>query len=200
MTEPDQNPPDQNPYESPPDDQPAPDSDEKNEWVRSQVDFNGTIWAVGAIGAFLGILVVSLMMGMTSIGAEGALFIVPAIGWGVATLSAGAMLRYPHQATLKTAITFLPLIIPAYILYVPVCGISALMLYGATETVGSDSGTGESVVIIASAFAFSLVLCLVASLMRRYYRHQYKKRMGGEEEGTFEQAVEPRQPTEAGPS
>ena len=97
-----------------------------------------------------------------------ACFLLPALGWFAATSILIFLIR-DSKLTVDGKLLFALLLpIPAYILYVPVCVVSSICTFpflGQIEYGPSTSGH-----VVASAFAFLLVLMLIAAIVRKKYR------------------------------
>ena len=122
---------------------------------------NGVALASVIIGGIVGRLLDIYIDSMFSLG-------IPAIGWLVATSLLVYWIGDSNLTEDGKVLSALLLPIPAYILYVPVCVVSSI---GTMPILGERGyGPSSSGAIVASAFAFFVVLMLIAVIVQVKYK------------------------------
>lgn len=129
----------------------------------------GGFWGVTALGVLAGLLValgIYLVADLRFVTP----FIVPAVVWIGAFVVLLLMLRNSEIHPATRFLLPLLLTIPAYILYVPVCTVSAMVT---TSFMGSkDYGPSFPGLVLASVVTFVLVLLLFAAILRLRFKQR----------------------------
>ena len=122
-------------------------------------------WPIAILGIVVGGAVGGLISGYWD---HPAGFVLPAFAWVAATIVLVFMIRDSKLTVKGKALCALLLPIPAYLLYVPVCVVSSI----GTLPILGEQGYGPSTAgaVVASAFAFFVVLMLLAAIVRAIYR------------------------------
>ena len=122
-------------------------------------------WPIAILGIVVGGAVGGLISGFQY---EAASFVFPAYAWVAATILLVFMIRDSVLTVKGKVLCALLLPIPAYILYVPVCVLSSI---GTMPVLGEfNYGPSTAAAVVASAFAFFVVLMLIAAIVRAIYR------------------------------
>ena len=88
----------------------------------------------------------------------------PALGWFVALATLVGIMRNSRFSVESALLLALGLVVPAYILYVPVCAVTSVLTYSFFGS--GDDGTTPEGVMIGSAFAFLAILLSIAAILR----------------------------------
>ncbi len=127
--------------------------------------YDSGFWPIAILGIVIGGAVGGLINGYQN---GNAVLVFPAVGWMGATVLLILMIR-DSRLTLKGKVLFAFLLpIPAYILYVPVCVVSSICTMPFLGQI--EYGPSTAGLIVASAFAFFLVLMLTAVVVRANYQ------------------------------
>lgn len=93
---------------------------------------------------------------------------VPAVGWFVALAILICIMRSSRFSAVGDLLLALALVVPAYILYVPVCTVSSMLTQGWIPS--KDYGPAPTGIVIGSAFAFTVILLSIAAILRISFR------------------------------
>ena len=141
-----------NPYQPP-----AESSEREGLARRSSVSYIGGFWGVAGLGVAGGLLVATIGFSRFLTDVIPTPFVVPGIAWIGAMIALFFMMRgSAMESSTKVWIGFL-LAVPAYVLYVPVCTVTAMF----SQPVFGSDGYGPTL----SGLVFSSVLCFVGILL-----------------------------------
>lgn len=120
-------------------------------------------WPIAILGIVIGGAVGGLISEYWDVS-----LVFPAFGWLAASILLVFMIRDSKLTVNGKILCALLLPIPGYILYVPVCVFSSI---GTMPILGSiNYGPSTAGAVVASAFAFFVVLMLIAAIVRAIYR------------------------------
>lgn len=121
-------------------------------------EIGATVALSACVGLAVGLLILSDNQGL------GLAFVIPGFGWVILLGCYLVGIRRRAKPLSSNLLLAAVLAVPAYILYVPVCTVGAML---ASPVLGSvDYGPGNAAVIFASVVAFAAIAFLIAVIVR----------------------------------
>ena len=121
-------------------------------------EIGATVVLSGCVGLAVGLLILSVDEGVVLT------FGTPAVGWVILLGCYLVGIRRRAKPLASNLLLASVLAVPAYILYVPVCTVGAMLASPVLGSVGY--GPGNAAVILASVVAFAAIAFLIAVIVR----------------------------------